>query len=264
LKLSPTNLAKIRSLAIASSEEAGKLLMRYFRKGIAAREKAKSSLVTEADLASEALIKKKLMKAFPDFIFLGEESGQGAGKEDSPRWHVDPLDGTTNFVHGFPMFCVSIGLEWRGVPLVGVVHVPALGETFHGAKGSGAKWNRKPMKVSSRKNLSECLLTTGFAYLQDETKFQPEVARFQKVHLEARAVRRPGAAALDMAYVAAGIFDGFWERNLSSWDVCAGALLVEEAGGKVTDYSGNPFSLAKQEVLATNGKIHKEMCQLMG
>jgi myo-inositol-1(or 4)-monophosphatase len=219
--------------------------------------------VTEADVKSEALILKRLEKDFPSFQFLGEESGASGTRSDIPMWHVDPLDGTTNFVHGFPMFCISIGLAMGGEPVAGVIYIPTLDETFHGAKGCGALFNRRPLRVSKRKRISECLLTTGFAYIKEEQKLSPEIERFERAHLEARAVRRPGAAALDLAYVAAGVFDGFWERNLATWDVCAGALLVKEAGGKVTDYLGRPFRIDGQEIMATNGLVHREMMGLL-
>lgn len=249
---------------MTAAHKAGEILMRHYRKGIDVREKARSSLVTEADLKSEALIRRTLAKAYPSFHFCGEESGESnAHDSEVPTWHVDPLDGTTNFVHGFPMFCVSIGLELKNQPIVGVIYIPTLDETFHGAKGLGASLNRKPMRVSKRTQLSECLLTTGFAYLKEENHLSPEIERFERAHLEARAVRRPGAAAIDLAYVAAGVFDAFWEKNLSSWDVCAGALLVREAGGRVTDYNGGDFSVTGRELLATNGAIHAPMRQIL-
>jgi myo-inositol-1(or 4)-monophosphatase len=258
--LKKIELEKIRKVALAAALEAGELQMKYYRKALHVREKARSSLVTEVDLKSEALIRRRLEKFFPSFQFLGEESGEIEGRAASaPMWHVDPLDGTTNFVHGFPMFCVSIGLAFAGEPVMGVIHIPTLNETFHGAKGCGARWNKTSLKVSKRKKLSECLLTTGFAYLKESKGLSPEIQKFQRAHLEARAVRRPGAAAIDLAYVAAGVFDGFWERNLASWDICAGALLVSEAGGKVTDYQGKPFQLHGREILATNGHVHGQM-----
>ncbi len=253
-------LEKIRKVAVDAAIEAGKVTLRYYRKRLEIREKARSSLVTQADMKSEALIRKILTKRFPSFQFRGEEGGANeAASSDAPMWHVDPLDGTTNFVHGFPMYCVSIGLALGDEPLVGVVHIPTLNETFHGAKGCGARLNRSTMHVSKRKKLSECLLTTGFAYLHKAEAISPEIELFKRAHLEARAVRRPGAAAIDLAYVAAGVFDGFWERNLSSWDVCAGSLLVQEAGGKVSNYRGGLASIDGREVLATNGLIHRQM-----
>jgi myo-inositol-1(or 4)-monophosphatase len=258
-------LEKIRRVAVEAAEEAGKITLRYYRKTLAVREKARSSLVTQADLKSEALIRKILGKKFPSYQFLGEEGGRNAkASHDAPMWHVDPLDGTTNFVHGFPLYCVSIGLALEGEPVVGVVHIPTLGETFHAAKGAGARLNLKPIKVSKRATLGECLLTTGFAYSHKPEALSPEIERFKRAHLEARAVRRPGAAAIDLAYVAAGVFDGFWERNLSSWDICAGIALVREAGGRVSSYAGGPISLDKNEILATNGHVHSAMIGILG
>ncbi len=262
--LSKKELEKIRKVAVDAAISAGKLQMKYFRKRLDVREKARSSLVTKVDVQSESLIRKALEKNFPDFQFLGEESGVAKGKgATAPMWHVDPLDGTTNFVHGFPMFCVSIGLAIENEPVLGVIHIPTLNETFHAAKGLGIKLNNKKIQVSKRAQLSESLLTTGFAYLNEPKRLSPEIRKFEKAHVEARAVRRPGAAAIDMAYVACGIFDGFWERNLSSWDVCAGTILIREAGGLVTDYSGRPFQLDGKEVLASNGKIHAAMEQFL-
>lgn len=262
--LKPAELKKIKKEALLAAHAAGEILMRYWRKKFTVSEKYRAGLVTEADVKSEALIRKRLQRAFPDFVFLGEESGRSAGgNSDTPVWHVDPLDGTTNFVHGFPMFCVSIGLAIGNRPLVGVVHIPPLDETLHGSLGAGAFFNKKPMHVSKRVKPNECLFTTGFAYLDEEKALAAELERFKKISLSARAVRRPGAAAIDLAYVAAGIFDGFWEKNLSSWDVCAGALLVEEAGGKVTDFNGKPIDFEKREILATNGLIHNDVKKLL-
>jgi myo-inositol-1(or 4)-monophosphatase len=257
-------LEKIRKVAMDAAIEAGKVTLRYYRKTLDVREKARSSLVTQADLKSEALIRRILGKKFPSFQFRGEEGGHNAKAAlDAPMWHVDPLDGTTNFVHGFPMYCVSIGLAVAGEPVVGVVHIPTLDETFHAAKGGGARLNRKPMHVSKRATLGECLLTTGFAYMHKADAISPEIERFKRAHLEARAVRRPGAAAIDLAYVAAGVFDGFWERNLSSWDVCAGIALVREAGGNVSGYGGGPATLDGKEILATNGHVHSAMIGIL-
>lgn len=262
--MKPVELKKIKATAIAAAHLGGEVLMRYYRKKLDVHEKTRSSLVTEADLKSEAVIHKSLRKAFPSFQFLGEESGDlGKGDPNVPTWHVDPLDGTTNFVHGFPMFCVSIGLALGNTPILGVIYIPTVEETFHAHQGGGAFLNKKTMRVSRRNHLSQCLLTTGFAYVRDEDRLSPEIERFERAHLEARAVRRPGAAAIDLAYVAAGVFDAFWERNLSSWDVCAGALLVREAGGRVTDYSGGDFSITGREVLATNSEIHTSMMQTL-
>lgn len=260
--LKRSELEKILKAAVEAAHKAGKIHMQFYRKKLLVQEKAKASLVTKVDVKSEKTIQQHLAKKFPEFGFLGEESGQ-SGSEDQPVWHVDPLDGTTNFVHGFPMFCVSIGLAVGGEPVLGVIHIPTLKETFTAAKGLGARLNGKRIRVSGRAELSECLLTTGFAYLHDPDRLIPEISRFQKAHIEARAVRRPGAAAIDLAYVAAGIFDGFWEKNLSSWDVCAGSCLIEEAGGRVSDYSGKPFTLSGREILASNGLVHEAMMGIL-
>lgn len=255
-------LLKIKKIAIKASHEAGDILMGFYRKKIAVTEKEKAGLVTQADIRSEKHIQKTFKKYFPSFSFLGEESGESFKADKStPVWHVDPLDGTTNFVHGFPMFCVSIGLSIGNKPILGVIHIPTIVETFHGAKDCGAFLNKKRMKVSARKILSESLLTTGFAYIHQEEKLLPEIERFKNISLTARAVRRPGAAAIDLAYVAAGVFDGFWEKNLSSWDICAGSLLVEEAGGVVTNFTGADCDLFGREILATNPHIHEQMIE---
>jgi myo-inositol-1(or 4)-monophosphatase len=262
--LKPTELKKIKKEAQGAAYAASEILMRYWRKKFTVAEKYKAGLVTEADVKSENLIRKRLQKAFPDFVFLGEESGRSrGGNADTPVWHVDPLDGTTNFVHGFPMFCISIGLAIRNQPLVGVIYIPPLNEMIHGAYKQGSFFNKKPMKVSKRSKLNECLFTTGFAYLDEEQQLEPELERFKRISLSSRAVRRPGAAAIDLAYVAAGIFDGFWEKNLSSWDICAGSLLVSEAGGCVTDFSGKPVDFEKREILATNAEVHDRMQLLL-
>lgn len=253
-------LEKITKIATKTALEAGDILMKFYRKKIAVSEKVAAGLVTKADLTSEAHIKKVFKKHFPSFSFLGEESGESFRADDqTPVWHVDPLDGTTNFVHGFPMFCVSIGLSLGNTPILGVIHIPTIKETFYGSKGNGAFLNKKRIRVSKRANLSECLLTTGFAYIHQEEKLKPEIERFKKISLAARAVRRPGAAAIDLAYVAAGVFDGFWEKNLSSWDVCAGSLLVREAGGLVTDFAGTEFKLPLKEIVACNSLIHGQV-----
>lgn len=263
-KFSAVELKRIERATVLAAEKAGKFIRTRFRTTLMVREKARSSLVTEVDVKSEKIIFAALKKISPDFAFFGEETSDGQTASTTiPTWHVDPLDGTTNFVHGLPFFAVSIGLAIGNKPLVGVVHIPMLRETFHASLGNGAFLNGKPMRVSSRNKFSECLLTTGFAYTHDKGLLIPEIERFKKVHLQARAVRRPGAAAIDLAYVAAGIFDGFWEKNLSSWDVCAGALLITEAGGKVTDYEGEKFAVSGKQVLASNGKIHKRMMELL-
>jgi len=249
--------------AIEAAHSAGAVLTRYFHKKLHAREKKDAGIVTEADLAAEAAAlkilnsRKGVKSKLPDFSYLTEESGKGGQERSEGRWIIDPLDGTTNFFHGFPMFCVSIAAEWKGKVRAGVVYHPILDETYLAILGQGASMNRKPIHVSRSSNLGHALLTTGFAYRK--SIFKKEMQAFQNISEICRAVRRPGSAALDLAYTARGVFDGFWERGLSPWDVAAGSLLVTEAGGKVTDFGGNPFTFEAQEVLATNGLIHRPL-----
>jgi myo-inositol-1(or 4)-monophosphatase len=267
MSLSKSDLALALKSALAAARAAGKIQANFFRKAIRVDEKKGAGLVTEVDLKSEEIILKRLRRDFPSFAIIGEESGASAGssgptKSDTPTWHVDPLDGTTNYAHGFPMYGVSIGLAVGEHPLLGVILAPSLGECWSAARGQGAFRNGEAIRVSPRKRLPDCLLSTGFAYMRDKA-LQDALGRFRRASLEARAVRRPGAAALDLAYVAMGVFDGFWERNLNSWDVCAGIALVEEAGGKISDYEFKPFSFAAREILASNGTIHKSLTELL-
>lgn len=207
---------------------------------------------------------KRLRKAFPDFAIVGEESGRSGGTadRDTPTWHVDPLDGTTNYAHGFPMYAVSIGLAIGDEPILGVVHGPSLRETWWGAKGQGAFMNKKRIQVSKRAVMSEALLATGFAYMTGP-ELQDAIERFRRVSTASRAVRRPGAAALDLAYLAMGVYDGFWECSLNSWDVCAGLALIREAGGEATNYTGGTFRFAEQELMTTNGLLHPDLLKLL-
>jgi myo-inositol-1(or 4)-monophosphatase len=254
---SAPSLAALSKTAVAAAVASGRVLMKYYEKKFEVREKPGAGLVTNADLESEAACVKILKKAFPDFGFLTEESppqkGRGGG-----RWILDPLDGTTNFVHGFPLFCVSVAAEWEGKLLVGVIHAPVLRETYVAVAGKGARVNGKKLKVSKRAKLSDSLLTTGFTYRKDEW-LRREMEAFEHLSRITRAVRRPGSAALDLAYVARGVFDGFWERRLNAWDIAAGVLLVREAGGKVTDFEGNDLHVEHPEVIATNGVLHDEL-----
>ncbi len=238
---------------------AGKVLARYHERVFKVSEKVGAGLVTEVDLASEKAAMRILKRARPDFTFLSEEaSPETARAPQGGRWILDPLDGTTNFVHGFPMFCVSIAAEWKGEVLAGVVHAPILGDTYSAAKGLGARVNGRPMRVSKTTRLKDSLLTTGFTYRKDEW-LKREMEAFERLSETARAIRRPGSAALDLAYVARGVFDGFWERRLSPWDVAAGLILVEEAGGRVTNFRDQDFDIHCREIIATNGKLHSDL-----
>lgn len=242
---------------IKAAHAAGKILQKYFRKKISIREKRGAGLVTEADLQAENTIVKILKKTHPDFGFLTEEAPPEIS-QSSGRWLIDPLDGTTNFVHGFPMFCVSIALEWKNLIVAGVIYHPLLDETYTAVRGQGAFVNHKKIQVSQTTQLKKSLLTTGFTYRKTQW-LHTEMEAFERLSGIARAIRRPGSAALDLAYTARGVFDGFWERRLSPWDIAAGSLLVEEAGGKVTDFQGKPFQTHTSEILASNAGLHKEL-----
>jgi myo-inositol-1(or 4)-monophosphatase len=231
--------------------------MKYYLKSFQVREKPKAGLVTNADLEAEAAAVKILKKGCPGFSFLTEENPPATGNVPG-RWIIDPLDGTTNFVHGFPMFCVSIAAEWEGKLAVGVIHVPVLKETYIAVAGKGATLNGRKLKVSKTTKLTDSLLTTGFTYRKDEWLHE-EMLAFERLSKVARAVRRPGSAALDLAYVARGVFDGFWERRLNAWDIAAGVLLVREAGGKVTDFEGRDLHVEQAALVATNGVLHDEL-----
>ncbi|MEN9723188.1 MAG: hypothetical protein RJB38_1174 [Pseudomonadota bacterium] len=256
VKLTLKDLKTLQLATIHASHAAGKVLLRYFGKTFDVREKDQAGLVTNADLEAEQAALKVLKRSRPDFGFLAEESG-ASQQTTQGRWILDPLDGTTNFVHGFPMFCVSIAAEWQGVVVAGAIYHPVLQETYWAVRGQGAFLGKSRLHVSKTRKLRDSLLTTGFTYRKDELPL--EMRPFESLSKVVRAIRRPGSAALDLAYTARGVFDGFWERNLSPWDVAAGALLVEEAGGKVTDFSNRPFSISGREILATNRSLHPQL-----
>jgi myo-inositol-1(or 4)-monophosphatase len=218
-----------------------------------------TDLVTKVDKLCEAKIREIISAAYPDHVVLGEEKGQ-SGKA-SHRWIVDPLDGTLNYAHGFPFYCVSIALEVENEIKVGVVLDPIRNELFSAMRGKGAYCNGKTIQVSSENDLRKSLLATGFAY-HPET-IEENIKIFAKVHRKARSVRRPGAAALDLSYVACGRLDGFWELKLNPWDVAAGMLIIQEAGGTVTGASAEPYTLGNPVVVASNGRIHAKLLAAM-
>ena len=231
---------RILEVARAAALEAGAILMEHFGRlaaGDVGSKDVERDLVTSADLASERCLVGRLRAAFPEHAIEAEEEVRDPRDDERPRWFVDPLDGTTNFVHRLPAFAVSLGLVHRGVPEVGVVHVPRLGETFWAARGAGAFLDGQPLRVSDCARLAEAILATGFPYRRNELAHD-NLANFARFFPDVRGLRRMGAAAVDLAYTAAGRFDGFWELHLAPHDVAAGALLVREAGGSVTDADG--------------------------
>jgi myo-inositol-1(or 4)-monophosphatase len=241
----------------AIAREAGALLMHYFHQGLKIEYKGDADLVTAADRASETLIRQRISQQFPGHDVLGEEQGLNDQGSDY-RWYVDPLDGTTNFAHGYPVFCVSMALEHReqkpGQRIAGVIFDPTRDELFAAQQGRGAHLNGQPIHVSKATQLKECLLATGFP--SHKRHKNPNIHFYHQITLRTHGVRRAGSAALDLCNVASGRFDGFWEFNLNPWDTAAGVLIVEEAGGKVSRFDGSEFAIDSRETLASNGLVH--------
>ncbi|MCX7974183.1 MAG: inositol monophosphatase, partial [Candidatus Aminicenantes bacterium] len=220
------------------------------------------NLVTDADRRSQEMIMTRLTRAFPEHGFLAEEDGHHFSGKSDYRWLIDPLDGTTNFAHSFPIFCISIALERAGEVLIGVVYDPMRQELFRAIKGQGAWLNKRRIRVSRTNSLNRSLLATGFPYDLRESPIN-NLVHFENFLFRAQAIRRCGAAALDLAYVACGRFDGFWELKLNPWDIAAGSLLVTEAGGQVSDFRGQKFNLTSGEIVASNGLIHSSMIKVI-
>ena len=251
-------MSRYLEIAIAVAREGGSILMEEFSRPVHISYKGDVDLVTQADRRSEDAIVARLRREFPEHAIIAEEGG-GREAQSEFRWHVDPLDGTTNFAHHFPQFAVSIGLEQAGEMLVGVVLNPANGELFSAERGQGARLNGQPIHVSRVDRLAMSLLGTGFP--THKRTQNPNIHFYWQFTLASHGIRRVGAAALDLCMVACGRLDGFWEFGLKSWDTAAGALIVREAGGRVTDFEGRPFAPGDRVCVATNGRIHDEMCQ---
>ena len=249
-------MTPLETFLIETADGAGKILIKYFNKTRHVRWKRGAGIVTEADGASEKYILKNIFRKFPKSSIITEESGEYPG--DSLCWVIDPLDGTSNYAHGFPYFCVSIGVRDQGVLRAGVVYNPLLREMFVAETGKGTKLNGRRIRVSTNSEMRSALLGTGFYYSKGN-RLREETEIFRRVNEKTLAVRRPGAAALDLAYVACGRYDGFWERGLSAWDVAAGWVLIAEAGGRISGYDGKPTDIFARNIVASNGAIHKRL-----
>lgn len=256
-------------VAIKACRLGREVLLKYFGNLERVEEKDQAGLVSEADKESEKVISDYLLRAFPQSEVLGEEGNYADGtkieaaKPGVWRWILDPLDGTTNYVHRFPVFCISLGLEVDGELKLAVIDVPILGEVYTAIRGQGAYVNGRPMKVSSTEKLKDSLLSTGF-FADDEKSLEEQLKIFSKLVRMCRGVRRPGAAAYDLAMVARGVFDAFWEKNLKPWDSAAGQLLVEEAGGIVKTYRGQDHNPYRNSIIAGNAKMVAEIHSEIG
>jgi myo-inositol-1(or 4)-monophosphatase len=238
------------------AREAGALLREYFARRVKVEYKGDVDLVTEADRNSEKLILSRVRKEWPDHDIMAEEGGRVETGSDY-KWYIDPLDGTTNFAHGFPVFCVSLAIDYQGRRAAGVVYDPTRDEMFEAERGKGAYLNGRGIHVSRVDNLGECLLATGFP--SQKRHKNPNIHFYHQITLKSHGVRRAGSAALDLCCVAAGRFDGFWEFNLNPWDTAAGVLMIEEAGGRVSDFAGGPFQIDSRETVASNGLVHERL-----
>jgi myo-inositol-1(or 4)-monophosphatase len=252
------------NIAVKAARKAGHLINRASRDidVLKVEVKRQNDFVTEVDRAAEDAIISVLREAYPNHAILAEESGLSKGSQDDFVWIIDPLDGTTNFIHGVPQFAVSIGLKHKGVVTQGVVYDPAKNELFTATRGAGAFMNDKRLRVAKRDRIADALIGTGFPFSKLDL-LERYIAQFRKVTPNCAGIRRPGAAALDLAYVAAGRFDGFWEMGLSPWDIAAGSLLVQEAGGLVGDFSGEGGYFESGEVVAGSPKVFAQLLGLI-
>jgi myo-inositol-1(or 4)-monophosphatase len=254
-------LTKELETAMLAARDAGEVLREGFGQQHSVRYKGEVDLVTEVDEQAERVIREILLGAFPSYGMLAEESGRSSGEEDT-RWIVDPLDGTTNYAHRLPIFAVSIALERAGEVIMGVVHDPVREETFIAERGGGATLDGEPIRVSDTKEPIQALIATGFPY--DRAEMPEALELFGRFAAVTRGIRRLGSTALDLCYVAAGRLDGYYERGIWEWDLAAGALILEEAGGKVTDYRGGALDLEGRQIVASNGTLHAAMTTLTG
>lgn len=250
-----------RELAIKAALSAGKFLMDRFHRQHSVSHKGRVDIVTEADTGSERLITEMISRRFPDHRIMGEE-GTETGGDVEHLWVIDPLDGTSNYAHGYPVFSVSIGYVVKGQVVLGVVYGPLHNELYVAERGKGAFLGDRRLSVSSRENLVDCLVATGFPY-DRATKLPRTIKAIESLARNVLTLRANGSAALDLCYVAAGRTEAFWENDLSPWDTAAGSLMVTEAGGRVSGGRGEPYDISKREVLATNGHIHEAVLSLL-
>lgn len=257
-------MAELKEVLMEATREAGKIIQHYFNGSFQVDNKEGiNNLVTEVDKHSEKKIIEIIKQHYPNHSIISEEVGELM--QDSPyQWIIDPIDGTVNFAHSIPICCVSIALKHNDDLLYGTVYNPMMNELFFAEKGKGAYLNDKPISVSSKSDFRKACLVTGFPYKWPAAQSEHPIRVFERFILEGLPVRRLGSAAIDLCWVACGRFDGFWEYNLSSWDVAAGYLIVQEAGGRITNFEGAPYSVFDKQTLATNGRIHEDMLRLIG
>lgn len=255
----------LKDVLLEATHEAGKIILQYFNGNFRIDHKdGVNNLVTEVDRMAEERITAVIRAAYPDHSILGEEYGATVQEKESDyEWIIDPIDGTVNFAHAIPLCCVSIGLLHKGSVMMGAVYNPMMNELFFAEKGKGATLNGKPIRVSGKRDFRTAFLVTGFPYKWPENTLEHPVKVFERMVLEGLPIRRLGSAAIDLCWVACGRFDGFWEYNLSAWDVAAGYLIVLEAGGTITDFDGRIGNVHDKQTLATNGHIHDEMLALI-
>lgn len=248
-------------VAEKAAREAGRIQREYAAEDYAVERKGRIDIVTEVDIKCEKAIVGVIGETFPDHGTLAEEEG-GRRADAEYKWVIDPIDGTTNYSHGFPMYCASVALEERGRIILGAVYDPTRDEMFAASRGNGATLNGRPIRVSERDELIDSLLATGFPYTI-KTEKRNNLKEFAALAMRAQAIRRPGAAALDLCYVACGRLDGFWEFHLKPWDMAAGAFIVEEAGGRVTNAAGGALDIYDPQIIASNGRIHGDMLEVI-
>lgn len=255
-------MQEVKQTLIQATKEAGAIIQQYFQGTFFIRNKEGiNNLVTEVDMLAEARIVEIIKRKFPDHTIISEEAASEDNNSEY-KWIIDPIDGTVNFAHGIPICCVSIGFSYKDVLQLGAVYNPIMNELFFAEKGQGALLNGIPISVSTKSDFRKACLVTGFPYKWPDNNEHP-IKVFERFVMQGLPVRRLGSAAIDLCWVACGRFDGFWEYNLNPWDLAAGYLIVEEAGGKITNFEGDPYSVFDKQTLATNGLIHDEMISLI-